>query len=132
MKEIKGSDIMIGNYFHVDGFPMYISGILNTTVYMDFNGNEAGEWEEYIKDLIPILLTEDILLKAGFKKGNSSFTNEYQQKIGDLLFSIMITTKGKFFFIPSVHVRWSIELNSLHQLQNLFKSLTGNELKINL
>lgn len=127
MEEIKASDIMIGNYFHVDGFPMYISGILNTTVYMDFNGNEAGEWEEYIKDLVPIPLTEDILLKAGFGIFEDGIISRKDLSHSELLqFSYSVNRKNIFCEVMG----WRIECKYVHQAQNLFKSITGNDLNI--
>lgn len=68
MEEIKAGDIMLNNWFHVNGYPMYVDSIFRDTVYLEFEGNEGDVWEENIKDLKPIPLTEDILLKAGCTK----------------------------------------------------------------
>lgn len=69
----------------------------------------------------PIPLTEEILLKCGFDKVREYFTiyNE---------FDVFKDNKGYYTHINC----GNIYLNSLHQLQNLFYTLTGEELQINL
>lgn len=79
----------------------------------------------------PIPLTEDILLKCGFVKGvdNVFFlkTNLFYirifEEIGHVLFSL-----DKY----SNSLKVSDSTKHLHQLQNLYFCLCGNELEINL
>lgn len=81
----------------------------------------------------PIPLTEDILLKCGFSViTENSAGKRYAYVVNgiyssDLSFTYWTTTKekGKFF-------RGDLQLKSLHQLQNLYFALTGEELTINL
>ena len=144
MEEIKAGDIMIGNWFHVNGYPMYVDSIFRDTVYLEFEGNEGDVWEENIKDLKPIPLTDDILLKAGFEKNR--FTKYPTFKLG----KVEITnveffdedSEGKEFSFKEWKLSglygsdlfyfksYSPNIKHFHQLQNLFKSLTGNDLKI--
>lgn len=85
------------------------------------------------EDLQPIPLTEDILLKCGFSIiTENSAGKRYAYVVNgiyssDLSFTYWTTTKekGKFF-------RGDLQLKSLHQLQNLYFALTGEELTINL
>lgn len=76
-----------------------------------------------IADLYPIALTEEILLNAGFEKsGTYLFLGDvYIYELGLLNIS----------FIYKVNYR-QIEIKSVHQLQNLYFALTGEELKVNL
>lgn len=137
MEEIKAGDIMINNWFHVNGYPMYVDSIFRDTVYLEFEGNEGDVWEENIKDLKPIPLTEDILLNAGAKR------------IEENKVSIMLNDPSTHLVLMKVGTHWypTIEqvdelgetrivflsyIDYLHQGQNLFKLLTGNGLEINL
>lgn len=144
MEEIKAGDIMLNNWFHVNGYPMYVDSIFRDTVYLEFEGNEGDVWEENIKDLKPIPLTEDRLLKAGFEKNR--FTKYPTFKLG----KVEITnveffdedSEGKEFSFKEWKLSglygsdlfyfksYSPNIKHFHQLQNLFKSLTGNDLKI--
>lgn len=132
MEEIKAGDIMIGNWFQVNGFLMYIDAIYSDMVSLDFKGNEGGSWEEYTKDLVPIPLTEDILLKAGFRKRKMSGYDTH------FIYSLFIG--GETIGITAIYnANFSIMLHGvargvkyLHRLQNIIKIITGNELEINL
>lgn len=130
--EILRGDIMIGNWFYLNGFPMYVDSIFRDTVYLDFKGNEGGSWEEYTKDLVPIPLTEDILLKAGFGKHKMSGYDTH------FIYSLFIG--GETIGITAIYnADFSIMLHGvargvkyLHRLQNIIKIVTGTELEINL
>lgn len=43
-------------------------GVIESTAYLDFEGNEADTWEVEVRDLIGIPVTEELLLKNGFAK----------------------------------------------------------------
>lgn len=132
MEEIKAGDIMLGNWFHVNGYPMYVDSIFRDTVYLEFEGNEGDVWEENIKDLKPIPLTEDILLKAGFRKRKMSGYDTH------FIYSLFIG--GETIGITAIYnADFSIMLHGvargvkyLHRLQNIIKIITVNELEINL
>ena len=62
----------------------------------------------------PIPLTEEWLLKFGFEKKSHSF----------VIYPVSIKKQGvAYFYVPT-----SIHLKYVHQLQNLFHSLTNEEL----
>lgn len=132
MEEIKSDDIMLNNWFHVNGYPMYVDSIFRDTVYLEFEGNEGDVWEENIKDLKPITLTEDILLNAGFRKHKMSGYDSH------FIYSLFIG--GETIGITAIYnADFSIMLHGvargvkhLHRLQNIIKIVTGNELEINL
>jgi hypothetical protein len=82
----------------------------------------------------PILLTPEILEKCGFVKQPSSDnvvdlyfygTNPIN---GDFLITLNWVRERQFPFYQNR----TFELKSLHQLQNLYFALTGDELEINL
>lgn len=79
---------------------------------------------EKIEAFQPITPTEEILLKCGFKKRNLLFINDIIPFVKILkcrdCFDVII---GNVFYV---------KLYSLHQLQNLYFALTGQELEINL
>lgn len=125
MSEIKASDIMLNNWFSVNGFSMYIDAIYSDMVSLDFKGNEGGSWEEYTKDLIPIPLTEDVLLKFGFEKVGFGF---YLYK--DFIVRKMRFTDNHWRFI--FRHRDIKDFEHIHELQNLVRCLTKTELIVEL
>lgn len=72
---------------------------------------------------IPIQLTEEWLLKSGFKKEYSYFIFPDFPVLGELCTS----TDGDYVFDTENDV---VRIHYVHQLQNLYHSLTGNELTI--
>jgi len=73
--------------------------------------------------LSPIPLTEEWLLKLGFERLPNTMTYNYSSKCGSV--SVFKMPNGNFFadgFIKDVR------LKSVHQLQNLYFALTGEEL----
>lgn len=83
------------------------------------------------KDIGPVPLTEDILLKAGIKKITE--TEYIYSKTDEKGVDIYLTREINSFFLSSEKGgKYSIAIENLHQLQNLFFILTGKELYINL
>lgn len=135
MEEIKAGDIMLNNWFHVNGYPMYVEAIFRDTVYLEFKGNEGDVWEESIKDLVPIPLTEDILLKCGAKRIeenkvaimlNDPSTHLILMKIGTHWYP-QIEQVGEFIS-DGVNVVCLNFIDYVHQAQNLFKAITQTDL----
>lgn len=128
---IQANELRIGNWFiGYDNKPFQFD-------YTDFMiiGTPA-QWEqkpfepdELIKS--PIKLTEDILLKCGFDKkiqGNGSvWCGLYHSELNGAVFYSL--SKFKFRY---QHGAIDIELKSVHQLQNLYFDLTGQELEVKL
>lgn len=117
-------DLRIGNLVKVNG----------TTVLVDSvhrNGIRVVDVEDkfpipYELDFTAIPLTEEILLKCGFKveykKG--SHTNFRVYRLVEFTYN---TNHGWWFHNHLAH-----EPKHLHQLQNLYFSLTGKELEVKL
>ena len=89
----------------------------------------------------PIPLTEEILLKCGFEF-IFGINNRYLKDYGAFYFTIMIMNDDKSYQVSlSNHEKKEGEsiptvglgiIKYVHQLQNLYFALTGEELKINL
>lgn len=127
MEEIKASDIMLNNWFQVNGFPMYVDSIFRDTVYLEFEGNEGDVWEENVKDLSPIPLTEDVLLKCGFVRMSEKL-NFYI-----LGYDVNLKIDKKIKWVAWCNsVLTNVEITYLHELQNLVKCLTKTELIVEL
>ena len=78
-------------------------------------------------DFEPIPLTEEILLKCGFKYYKED--NSYQLDFG---FYCIWGRLEKEFTLYSNGDETETEIKYLHQLQNLYWCLTGQELEVNL
>lgn len=130
---IKNKELMLGNWVlagEKTQFPMQVVGIFSDVVYLDFEENEGDLFEYKGKDLFPIPLTEELLVKNGFIKGVSSNPAYYKDKDDRIYISLMTTT--------SISVRISSQnggervsaynkINYLHELQNLL-TLAGIEI----
>lgn len=121
---IKVEDLRIGNWVNWNGENGVVSQILEHEVVF-----KCGE-DTLISELKPIELTEEILLKCGFKK-----IDHHRFKI--------IPSQFEFYYTISVHdncfriyvgdsIICANVIFYLHQLQNLYFALTNQELEINL
>ncbi len=79
---------------------------------------------KWIKCHHPVNLTEDILLKCGFEWENHGL------RLNDIC--IRKEVGGFVVYTSNESFNFKIELKNLHQLQNLYFALTGEELKIKL
>lgn len=80
----------------------------------------------YIDELEPVPLTEELLLKFGFE-------NTHRIDYGELkpcyaIFSLAIMLRHNSFFVD--WIGGNTEIKYVHQLQNLYFDLTGEELTI--
>ncbi len=112
---MEATELRIGNYIYY-GFenrvwqvsPISISGIENNTVKSE-----------------PIPLTEEWLVNFGFTK-----TGHYYWDV--LYFELTELGNGKYINSVNGHeYDHGIEIQYVHQLQNLYFALTGEELKTN-
>ena len=136
---IKTNELRIGNFVSINnGFEMLVHSIFQDgTVYLDFIPpliNEADVWEEDYKDLIAIQLTEEWLLKAGFKYkkyhpttiGSADVFGSglYVSQMINNGFSLVFQTDKKSFYFEfsDRYIKY------VHELQNIYFALTGVEL----
>lgn len=117
---IQANELRIGNWV----YNTYVKGYMEVYPMMIHQLYKI-ETEGKYSNIEPILLTEEILLKAGFED------KEYTMELNSISFSwgsrIIATKKRQSWKCDNYeHIQY------LHQLQNLIFALTGNELEINL
>ena len=114
---MKANELMIGNWISTSFLDeerlMIISEIGEFNVVCE---NKETDAQCGFKVIYPIPLTEEWLVKFGFENKTKTFV------LNNI--SIKQQTKGYFFYL-------SIMNQYVHQLQNLYFALTGEELKIN-
>jgi len=135
---IKANELRVGNMFWEDygGYKVVtainsnnVGDAPNTVSARSIKGTVSGQYS--CSQIEPIPLTPEILEKCGFRQQGKR--NLYSD--GKLAF--MEDADGFTFFIKDVsNVLYKSVANSkiyyLHQLQNLYFALTGDELKIEL
>jgi hypothetical protein len=92
----------------------------------EFEGHPLTEYVEYLQ---PIPLTEEILLKCGFEK-DEQWDNPFNKRV-DVLNGFTIITidvRANVLLLDDIEIKFQY----LHQLQNLYFTLTNQELEINL
>jgi len=122
---MEAKEFRIGNVLnHKRSGVITISALSKNTIWFE-NGFGAFEYAE------PIPLTEEWLLKAGFEK---SFKNDYWYsiRIGDKRLLISILGNIEIEKWDRTMIGFLSICEYVHQLQNLYFALTGEELQINL
>ena len=93
--------------------------------------NRISRFEEDMEDdITPIPLTEELLLKCGFVKRDDGV---YELNVGRSYLPILQLINGRFNI--NLYENSGIELPytpTVHQLQNLYFALTGQELNIEI
>ena len=132
---MEAREIRIGNYvscpksgqnpFRIDEIEVYRSGLYLVGMGRDLNTHPAT-W--YGSDIKPIPLTEDWLIKFGFAK--DADRNQYKKG----WFRICDTISQGLSFVDldvfqNDECVW-VAVKYVHQLQNLYFALTGEELTI--
>lgn len=121
---IEPHELRIGNFVEVENYK--IIQLENIHPKGTTKGNEI-----YLSSMLkPIELTEEWLLKFGFESNNVAYKIDNDRFVFELYFydawNLCYVEKSKFG-------NGSVELSGywkIHELQNLFFALTGEELKI--
>lgn len=131
---ISANELRIGNWVELAGRKEIIDGVL-FQAYQDsrnihLTGNGIWNYEEQISG---IPLTPEILEKAGFDTDEITYWKEFSLE-GQVLYIHLGYYKGKVFkYLPTNQISvQGVEVSFVHQLQNLYFALTGNELEIKL
>ena len=103
----------------------------DTNYYLRSENDNCGYWIDQFK---PISLTEEILLKCGFKiTKNDEYPFKYVINKGMRDEIEIEDLNSTTCFVLSHGRRFSVvKIKYLHQLQNLYFALTGKELEIEL
>ena len=126
---MKPTELRIGCLVESDGI-FAVSSIIETDSGYDIEVRDSNQqcWIFTEKEIHPIILSEDWIVKLGWIwwQNTKSF-----EKVGFVQGSIRETPFGWEVFnyvLQSVTCR---KINYVHQLQNLYFALTGEELTIN-
>jgi hypothetical protein len=127
-ERMKANELRIGNFIKYNNEQIgIVSGIQE---FLFNNGkvaiNQRIDIFYHIENINPIALTEEILLKCGFKDNNYSLDLKLgTKKITFNWYSRIVLTgvRNGYYCQKYKHIKY------LHQLQNLYFALTGKELE---
>lgn len=112
---MKANELRIGNL---------VKGTNDSIRYpYTISANEMLFFEHDYARFEPIPLTEDWLIKFGYSKDNNGYALKDIYSL-----SISITKEGKYTPCWNDRIMSGITLQYVHQLQNLYFALTGNEI----
>ncbi len=132
---IRAQELRIGNFVMVNGEIEEIFGICED--YPFLKTAKYGACVIEYRDLDPITLTEDLLIKLGFVRNQIKTISEVIDiSENDKHLEFEITEVGLDLWISSDKIDEALyfpinHIKFVHQLQNLFFALTQQELKLN-
>lgn len=100
-----------------NNFEMFIVGIYNDEILLNFEGNEGGVWEYEIIDLQPIKLSKEVLESCVFNFEKLGFNYSVSYGI----------TSDNFHFV--LNDNYYIKIEYLHELQNIYFDFCKTELQ---
>jgi hypothetical protein len=121
---VKLYELRIGNFFELKLAPTHARRTIKVSQITQDHVLLEGNWH-HIDKLIPIPITEEILLKCGFEKFRW-ITEASVYKSGD--FNCVLDENGLQVF--GADFNNLKPLRYLHELQNLYSDLTEKELKV--
>lgn len=122
---MKAEEIRIGNLLTINGNIIEVKGI--SPHCGDYAINIEDSWV-YLKNCEPILLSEEWLVKAGFEERKIDRYMFYELRHRNLIFNFNDDqmSLGVHGF---ANIEWSeSNIVYVHQLQNIYFALTGQEL----
>lgn len=147
---IKVNELRLGNYIERNGVTATVEIINGELDEVSFLG-EDFYYADCSFNLQPSLLTEEWLLKFGFENWGKGkiWNNDFETYDRFVLYNVLDGTSNfEVHFIKSTYgnsdhyqyviscdegdrIHWGKEIINVHQLQNLYFSLTGEELTTN-
>jgi hypothetical protein len=123
---MKANELRIGNWVNGE----FANGELKPFQIFRIDGNDD------CSGLEPIPLTPELLEKCGFVRSQDEDENSLTLVNGRKTFKWVEGNDGDYFLIYQtdcgLDYNTAFELEHLHELQNLYFPLTGEELEINL
>lgn len=139
---MKANDLKIGNYVNIEGDVVKVKEIYEKSIHYTYGEYESYATEDFIH---PVELTEEILVKIGFKKERQLisylFYLDYEiDKDNIILVKYIIYPKAPSLLKIIASQGGNYEcfefikrgIKYLHELQNAYYCLTGQELKVEL
>lgn len=135
---------MIGNWVYFtrnSQFPMQVVSIGDNYVYLDFEGNEGDVFEPTLEEIMPIEMTELLLMRIGFKPIPPVFEGqeEYQMAVNDCFVEIrngVSNSCDRDWYCHIDNLAHSsiggFDFQYLHELQNGIRLITGKDLEVKL
>jgi hypothetical protein len=120
---MKATELRIGNWVRVGDIESTVC-LIDHNKFVQLQGNAVINRPEQIE---PILLTPEILEKYGAKRTGNMALRKFWE-IGNLTFELCGDERIAIYFKDEL----LCFLEYLHQLQNLYFALTGEELTINI
>lgn len=140
---MKASELRIGNLVEIEGSITTVETLGDEGINFDVNYGEYGgiEYEGYYGKRVwssrsvidPIPISEEWLKKFGFKQDRSVWERPLKKEINDSPSNIQTWRDSNEFQICRVGIyATSVKCDYVHQLQNLYFALTGEELDLKL
>ena len=136
MKQITTSDLRLGNWLYYTKetmFPMQVYALGNDWVQLDFEGNESDVFENTDKEIYPIPITKELIVKS---LNSEILGDDYSVKLGDYRYIYFRINNDGYISIDFFNYDDNSEneicdgIRCVHELQNLYHALTGKELEI--
>lgn len=131
-QKITPNDLRLGNclyYTKESKFPMQVEGIGKDWIYLNFEGNDGDVFENNGDEIYPIPISVELISNL-----SKNITDGYIIYIGSEDIEFSVERKDEITnLVPCVNCdEYDIgkPIRYVHQLQNLYKELTGNELEI--
>ena len=122
-------ELRIGNLLYRGGYICTVKSIEEKGVIVEIiNYKEGGIIESHVK---PIPLTEEWLVKFGFKESFKGVWKQEDEYFPVIQYSGKATEKTEFYFSSDMHHHTCNGIDYVHELQNTFKAMTKEELKYN-
>ena len=146
---MEANEIRIGNYVNLyDDFNAQVTGMTNTGDVWCVENPKNKECAWVISKIEPIPLTEEWLLNFGFDNWGlgTQWINQFESYVRYVLHNVLDGTSNfELHYVHSTYgdmphnqyiiscdeddrLNWGEEIIHVHQLQNLYHALTGNEL----
>lgn len=119
---MKANELRLGNWVKVEFDYEVVKAINETTLWCALGGKGEGCMQLH-SDVSPIFLDERWLLKLGFV--SNAYQDRYELK------NVHIECNKTNGFLELYYLKTGIDIKYVHQLQNLYFALTGEELTIN-
>lgn len=130
---ISYKDLMIGNWVYESErskFPMKVVYVGEDYCYLNFESNEGDVFDGYEKDMMPIPLAEDILIKCGFAKRKLlGYENHFTYERYLKGITIKLTALNNCDFSVLLF-ETAIKIEYVHELQNIVRLITKSDLEI--